>query len=84
MRDREQLLDVDRAVDRLGDFDRHLVERVTVDRPPLRIVRGEQVRLPVIAPPRVRWWNTVAFGWAITISLLGGVVLVAMAMGWIR
>jgi hypothetical protein len=74
MRDRRSLLGVERDVERLRP---NLLEDVTRERPRLRIVR----EVDIVPQP---WWDSPAFGMAIVVSLLAGVVLIALAMGWIR
>lgn len=72
MRSRQQLLELERDIDR---------------RPHLRVVRDSAPPPPLELPPaepRSRWVDSPAFGWAIVVSMLAGVVLVAFGMGWLR
>lgn len=64
-------------------------------RPALRVVRAtdsppplERVRTPIVprlqVTPRVRRRDSVAFGCAVVASLFVGMVLVCLAMGWLK
>lgn len=72
MRSRQQLLELERDIDR---------------RPHLRVVRDSAPPPPLELPQaeaRGRWVDSPAVGWAIVLSMLAGVVLIALGMGWIR
>ena len=53
----------------------------------LRLIRGSapapRLELPR-ADARAPWWDGPAVGWAVVVSMLVGVVLIAMALGWIK
>lgn len=58
-----------------------------VGRSHLRLIRDSAPSPPLPLPRadvRGPWWDSAGVGWAITISLLGGAVLIALALGWIR
>jgi hypothetical protein len=73
MRDRDQLLGVERDIERIGP---PLLENVTRPRPPLRLVRETD--------DRVAWWNRPLAGMAIAMTFLLSAVLIALALGWVR
>lgn len=71
-----------------------LADQRPAQRARLTLVRFDTRRLPLppgdyprgelLAKRTVRrWWDTTAFGLAISVSLIVGVVLVAMAMEWV-
>jgi hypothetical protein len=64
---------------------RALVVRTTEPPPPLEPAPPIALRLVIIPPARKpRWIDSVAAGLLICGAMLVGVVLVALAMGWVR
>jgi hypothetical protein len=80
MRDREQLLGVERDIERLSP---PFIEDATRARPALRLVRGPFPILHGVAP-KGRRRDGVALGFVLVAMLLGGAVAVSIALGWVR
>lgn len=80
MRDHEQLLGVERDIERLSP---PFIENATRDRPPLRLARDP---FPVLrgAAPKGRRRDSVAVGVCAVVFLLAVAVGTSIAMGWLR
>lgn len=82
MRDHEQLLGVERDIERLSP---PFIEDATRARPPLRLVRGNLgIVTPAPATRRGRRRDGVAFGFVLVALLLGGAVAMSITFGWLR
>lgn len=80
MRDHEQLLGVERDIERLSP---PFIEDATRARPALRLVRGPSSILQPAAP-KGRRRDGLAVGFVLVALLLGGAVAVSIALGWWR
>lgn len=80
MRDHEQLLGVERDIERLSP---PFIEDATRARPALRLVR-DPLRILQPAATKGRRRDGVAFGFVLVALLLGGAVAMSIALGWLR